>query len=44
MPVMYEEDMLRILGRNLDHDDSVNDRTPGSKLSTTSQVCMLYIY
>merc|ERR1719391_1583789 len=37
-PQIYMEDMARILGRPLNHDDSVNDRSPGSKLTTTSAV------
>ena len=32
-PVTYNADTSRILGRMFNHDDTVNDRTPGSKLS-----------
>lgn len=35
-PVKYREDTERILGQHFNHDDSVNDRSPGSKLSTSS--------
>ena len=34
----YVEDTLKILGRVLNHDDSVNNREPGSKLSNSSEV------
>ena len=32
-PVAYSADTKRHLGRLFNHDDTVNDRTPGSKLS-----------
>ena len=32
-PGMYQKDTTKILGKVLNHDDSVNDRQPGSKLS-----------
>jgi len=32
-PVIYSSDTSRLLGRMFNHDDTVNDRTPGSKLS-----------
>jgi len=32
-PVSYSGDTSRVLGRMFNHDDTVNDRTPGSKLS-----------
>ena len=32
-PVVYSGDTSRTLGRMFNHDDTVNDRTPGSKLS-----------
>ena len=35
-PVLYKEDTERILGEHLHHDDSVNDRKPGSKLDRSS--------
>ena len=35
-PVLYKEDTERILGEHLNHDDSVNDRKPGSKLNRSS--------
>jgi len=31
--VIYSGDTWRVLGRMFNHDDTVNDRTPGSKLS-----------
>lgn len=31
-PIFYKEDTLRILGEHFNHDDSVNDRSNGSKL------------
>lgn len=34
-PKKYQKDTQRVLGRTLNHDDSVNDRTPGSKLTTS---------
>jgi len=32
-PVDYKRDTTRVIGRLFNHDDTVNDRTPGSKLS-----------
>jgi len=32
-PLIYQKDTTKILGKVLNHDDSVNDRQPGSKLS-----------
>jgi len=32
-PVSYSADTTRVLGRMFNHDDTINDRTPGSKLS-----------
>ena len=32
-PLIYKTDTTKILGKVLDHNDSVNDRQPGSKLS-----------
>ena len=37
-PVAYSNDMLRILGYVFEHDDSVNDRTPGSKLRSSDLI------
>ena len=34
-PLIYKNDTTKILGRVLNHDDSVNDRRPGSKLTTS---------
>lgn len=34
-PRMYAEDTRQLLGYVFPHDDSVNDRTPGSKLNTS---------
>ena len=34
-PLIYKNDTTKILGRMLNHDDSVNDRRPGSKLTTS---------
>lgn len=34
-PKKYQKDTQRILGRILNHDDSINDRSPGSKLMTS---------
>ena len=31
-PLLYRHDTFKLLGRVLNHDDSVNDRQPGSKL------------
>ena len=31
-PLIYRDDTIKLLGRVLKHDDSVNDRQPGSKL------------
>ncbi|XP_069133154.1 uncharacterized protein [Argopecten irradians] len=36
-PLMYKEDTVRILGKHFNHDDSVNDRSLGSKLCTASK-------
>lgn len=36
-PVIYRNDTIRLLGRVLKHDDSVNDRRPGSKLTVSDQ-------
>ena len=38
MPVKYATETSELLGRVLDHDDSVNDRTEGTKLSNSSAV------
>ncbi|XP_033752024.1 uncharacterized protein LOC117335877 [Pecten maximus] len=35
-PITYKEDTVRILGTHFNHDDSVNDRSLGSKLCTAS--------
>ena len=32
-PLIYQNDTIKILGRVFDHNDSVNDRRPGSRLS-----------
>ena len=34
-PLLYKNDTTEILGKLLNHDDSVNDRQPGSKLTTS---------
>ncbi|XP_078655975.1 uncharacterized protein LOC144902415 [Branchiostoma floridae x Branchiostoma belcheri] len=34
-PVIYKSDTEAILGKTFNHDDSVNDRSPGSKLNTS---------
>ena len=34
-PLIYKKDTTKFLGKVLNHDDSVNDRQPGSKLSTS---------
>ncbi|KAK8748484.1 hypothetical protein OTU49_015819, partial [Cherax quadricarinatus] len=34
-PKKYQKDTHRVLGKTLNHDDSVNDRSPGSKLTTS---------
>ena len=34
-PVIYRKDTMRILGKVLKHNDSVNDRRPGSRLQTS---------
>ena len=34
-PLIYKNDTTKILGKVLNHNDSVNDRQPGSKLSTS---------
>ena len=36
-PVVYKEETQRILGHLLPHDDSVNDRNPGSKLCNSEE-------
>ena len=36
-PVAYATDCARLCGRLIDHDDSVTDRSPGSKLNTSAQ-------
>ena len=36
-PLIYKNDTTQILGRLLKHDDSVNDRRPGSKLIKSDQ-------
>ena len=38
MPVKYRAETRKLLGRVLDHDDSVNDRAEGTKLSNSSAV------
>ena len=38
MPVKYRGETHQLLGRVLDHDDSVNDRAEGTKLSNSSAV------
>ena len=37
-PVKYAAETRAILGKPLNHDDSVNDRSKGSKLSNASQI------
>ena len=37
-PVIYKKDTTKILGKVLNHNDSVNDRQPGSKLSTSYEI------
>lgn len=37
-PVAYAADCLRLCGRPIDHDDSVTDRSAGSKLSTGAEI------
>ena len=39
-PLAYRTDTMKILGRVLNHDDSVNDRRPGSKLVTSAKATM----
>jgi len=36
-PLSYKSDTEKILGAVLPHDDSVNDRSPGSKLNTSDE-------
>ena len=36
-PLTYKDDTMKLLGKVLKHNDSVNDRTPGSKLSTSEK-------
>ena len=33
-PLIYKQDTEELLGKTFNHDDSVNDRSPGSKLAT----------
>lgn len=35
-PIAYKEDMIRILGKVLPHDDTTVDRSPGSKLTLST--------
>ena len=37
-PLKYKTETNNILGRLLNHDDSVNDRAEGTKLSNSSEV------
>ena len=37
-PTLYYQDTMKILGFVLKHDDSVNDRAPGSKLNQSDEV------
>jgi hypothetical protein len=37
-PSSYRQDVMKILGFVLPHDDSVNDRSPGSKLNVSSDM------
>ena len=37
-PLSYSNDTIKILGKILNHDDTVNDRKPGSKLNTSFSV------
>jgi len=39
-PLAYRTDTMKILGRVLNHDDSANDRRPGSKLVTSAKATM----
>jgi hypothetical protein len=42
-PIAYTKDIMQILGRVLEHDDSDSDRTPGHKLEQGfSQTCKLW--
>ena len=34
-PLIYQKDTTEVIGKVYDHNDSVNDRRPGSKLSTS---------
>lgn len=36
-PHFYKEDTVRILGKTFNHDDTVNDRSPGSKLANADK-------
>ena len=36
-PLIYRNDTTKILGKVLNHNDAVNDRRPGSKLSTSEK-------
>ena len=36
-PLTYRDDTIRVLGKVLKHDDSVNDRRPGSKLTISDE-------
>ena len=38
LPQIYGSDTLEILGKLLNHDDSVNDRNPGSKLCNSEEI------
>ena len=37
-PLKYKEDMERILGKIFNHDDSVNDRSEGSRLNNADRL------
>ena len=37
-PILYQNETKAILGHVLPHDDSVNDRTPGSKLNNSEEI------
>ena len=38
MPVNYARETTQLLGHVLDHDDSVNDRAEGTKLTNSSEL------
>lgn len=43
-PMAYRKDMIRLLGRVLDHDDTDSDRSPGQKLNTSFlDTCELWV-